>query len=41
LPKEGNFAGNGNFSYINTKLVQLGGNHISTYNLVVVKDRRG
>src|SRR5437899_10700266 len=39
LPKEGNFAGNGNFSYENTKLIQLGGECITTYNLVFVKDR--
>jgi hypothetical protein len=38
LPKEGNFAGNGNFSHENTKLNQLGGECITTYNLVSVKE---
>ncbi len=41
LPKEGNFAGNGNFWYENSKLMQLGGECITTYDLVFVKDRRG
>ena len=30
LLKEGFFAGNGNFSYENTKLMQLGGRRITT-----------
>ena len=40
LPKEGNFARNGNFSYENTKLIPPGEGCITTYNVVFVKDRR-
>ena len=36
LPKEGNSAGNGNFSFENTKLIQLGGECIRTYYLAEV-----